>query len=342
MTIVRNSQEIDLNLIEILQIDCPNENDCKWVKGVVLDHGVRNNTTPLVSKNVFILLINFNLEYEKTENNSSFIYKSTREFEKFALHEQELLKKKINKIIQLKRLVCKNNSNSFMVINQKGIDSYSLDLLAKESIIAVRRAKKKNLERISLLCNCTPINSIDDIKLEYLGFAGLVYEQVLKEDRYTFIENVSNPFSGTILIKGKSNMIRNQIENNLKNCLKSIKSFIQDKKTLPGAGIVECLLFKKLSEFAKTTTQTNKIGTDILANALMGIPKCILQNQIFETDQIKNKLINHNDYLAEYFIKNSNLKILDGYSIKMNILDLVISITSMVMDIDEIVMSRGI
>ncbi|CAC27036.1 T-complex protein 1, zeta SU [Guillardia theta] len=342
MTIYRNSQEIDLNLIEILQIDSPNESDCKWIKGVVLDHGIRNNTVPLITKNVFILLINFNLEYEKTENNSSFIYKSTKQYEKFAIFEQELLKKKINKIIQIKRIVCKNNNNSFMVINQKGIDSFSLDSLAKENIIAVRRAKKKNLERISLLCNCMPINSIDDIKLEYLGFAGLVYEQIIGEDRYTFIENVTNPFSGTILIKGKSSMIRNQVENVLKNSLKSIKSFIYDKKTLPGGGFIECQLYKKLVEFSKNSIEKNRIGVIILANGLLGVPKCLFENYIFKKNKKKNQILNDNEWITDIILSNKSPDILDGYSIKLNILEQAVAITNQILNIDEIIMGCGI
>ena len=105
----------------------------------------------------------------------------------------------------------------------------SLDIFSREGLLAIRRAKRKNMERISLMCNAIPINSVDDIKPEVLGYAGLVYEQIVGEEKYTFIENVSNPFSGTIVIKGKNPFLKQQVKDAIKSSLASLKIFIKDK-----------------------------------------------------------------------------------------------------------------
>ena len=89
-----------------------------------------------------------------------------------------------------------------MVINQKGIDPPSLDAFAKEGIIALRRAKRRNMERLTLACGGVAVNSADDLQPNVLGYAEEVYEHVLGEEKYTFVEGVKNPFSCTILIKG--------------------------------------------------------------------------------------------------------------------------------------------
>ena len=93
----------------------------------------------------------------------------------------------------------------------------SLDIFSKEGILAIRRAKRKNMERISLMCSAIPINSVDDIKADVLGYAGIVYEQIVGEEKYTFIENVSNPFSGTILIKGRNFFLKQKIKDAVKS-----------------------------------------------------------------------------------------------------------------------------
>merc|ERR1712146_787644 len=85
------------------------------------------------------------------------------------------------------------NGKSFVIVNQKGIDPISLDLLAKENIIALRRAKRRNMERVTLACGGMAMNSVDDLDESVLGHAGVVYEHVLGEQKYTFIEGREPP-----------------------------------------------------------------------------------------------------------------------------------------------------
>lgn len=152
--------------------------------------------------NAYILTCNVSMEYEKSEINSGFFYKSAEEREKFLLSEREFIEQRVKKVIELKKKLCNNNGKSFVVINQKGIDPMSLDLLAKEGIIALRRAKRRNMERLALACGGVALNHLDDIQESQLGFAGLVYEYVLGENKYTFVEECKNPQSVTILMKG--------------------------------------------------------------------------------------------------------------------------------------------
>lgn len=93
--------------------------------------------------------------------------------------ERVFIDNRVKKIIELKKKLCDGTDKSFVVINQKGIDPSSLDMLAKENIIALRRAKRRNMERLALACGGIAMNSVDDLKEEHLGWAGLVYEHVL-------------------------------------------------------------------------------------------------------------------------------------------------------------------
>lgn len=111
--------------------------------------------------------------------NSGFFYKSAEEREKLVAAERVFIDNRVKKIIDLKKKLCDGTDKSFVVINQKGIDPSSLDMLAKENIIALRRAKRRNMERLALACGGVAMNSVDDLKEKHLGWAGLVYEHVL-------------------------------------------------------------------------------------------------------------------------------------------------------------------
>lgn len=102
------------------------------VIGLVLDHGCRHPDMPKKLTNAYILTCNVSMEYEKSEVNSGFFYKTAEEREKLVSAEREFIEQRVKKVIELKRKLCKDNGKNFVVINQKGIDPMSLDMLAKE------------------------------------------------------------------------------------------------------------------------------------------------------------------------------------------------------------------
>mgnify|MGYP001507810562 FL=1 len=128
---------------------------------------------------------------------------------------------------------------SFVIFNQKGIDPMSLDILAKNGIFALRRAKRRNMERLQLCCGGVAQNSVDDLSPDVLGWAGLVYEHTLGEEKYTFVEDVKDPKSVTLLIKGPNTHTLNQIQDAIRDGLRSVKNAIEDNSLVPGAGAFE-------------------------------------------------------------------------------------------------------
>ena len=343
LTLYNQGKIVDLERIEILQVNTKTESDSKWIKGLVLDHGARHPDMPKIIYNASILLCNINLEHEKSETNSSFIYNSVENKEKISLSERDVIDNRVNKIIQLKRLVCTEKNKGFVLINQKGIDTLSLDLLAKEGILGIRRAKRKNMERVSLLCNCIPINSINDLKTEVLGFTGIVYEQLIGEEKYTFFENVSNPFSGTILIKGKSSFIRKQIENSILNAMKTLKTGIKDNGFLKGAGGIELLLQNHLIDFSKNIPGKKKYGVRAFASAITSIPRTLYENSGFKIESLSD-CVNVYEKL-ECNIKSKiaeNILYLDSFSVKKNVFTTVCFIIVQILLIDEIYFGKGL
>jgi len=145
----KKEKEIDLHMIEIMHMQHKMSTESKLVKGLVLDHGGRYSDMPSSMENCFILCLNVSLEYEKTEVHSGFFWSNAEQREKLIASERAFTDEKVQKIIDLKRKVCEGNNKNFIIINQKGIDPPSLELLARDNIIGIRRAKKKT-ERESL------------------------------------------------------------------------------------------------------------------------------------------------------------------------------------------------
>ena len=138
--------------------------------------------------------------------------------------------------------MCKEGE-SFVVINQKGIDPLSLDMLAKEGIWACRRAKRRNMERIALACGGSAVNCLDDLEPDCLGHTGLLYEVNLGEENYTFIDEVKNPKSCTLLLKGPNKHTIDQIKDAVRDGLRAVAGVLEDGKVVPGGGAFEVVLF---------------------------------------------------------------------------------------------------
>ncbi|TQD78563.1 hypothetical protein C1H46_035887 [Malus baccata] len=235
------------------------------------------------AENSYILTSNVSLEYDKSEVNSGFFYSNAEQREAMVLAERRQVDERVKKIIELKNKVCSGNDNNFVVINQKGIDPPSLDLLARAGIIALRRAKRRNMERLVLACGGEAVNSVDDLTPDCLGWAGLVYEHVLGEEKYTFVENVKNPHSCTILIKGPNDHTIAQIKDAVRDGLRAVKNTVEDEAVILGAGAFEVAARQYLVNEVKKTV---KRGVQAFADALLVVPKTLAENSGLDTQDV--------------------------------------------------------
>ncbi|KAL1959788.1 hypothetical protein VTO42DRAFT_933 [Malbranchea cinnamomea] len=281
LAIHRPPAKPDLHMIEIMKMQHRTASDTQLIRGLALDHGARHPDMPKRVENAYILTLNVSLEYEKSEINSGFFYSSAEQRDKLVESERKFVDAKLRKIVELKKQVCGNDpKKGFVVINQKGIDPLSLDVLVKNGILALRRAKRRNMERLQLVCGGTAQNSVDDLTPDVLGWAGLVYEHQLGEEKYTFIEEVKDPKSVTLLIKGPNQHTITQITEAARDGLRSVYNTIVDQCVVPGAGAfqIACASHLKSEAFSKTVKGKAKWGVDAFAEALLIIPKTLAAN----------------------------------------------------------------
>lgn len=275
---VKDNDSIDLHMIEIMTMQYGDVKDTELIKGLVLDHGARHPNMPKKLNNCYILILNVSLEYEKTEVNSGFFYSNVEQRDKLIASERKFVDAKLKKIIDLKNQVCELDSGkNFVIINQKGIDPMSLDILAKNNILALRRAKRRNMERLQLICGGEAQNSVDDLTPDILGYSGLVYENSIGEDKFTYVTENKDPKSVSILIKGSNNYIIQQTKDAIRDGLRSIKNVLTDKAVIPGAGSFYLSCANHLLN-TKEIKGKDKIGSKIFSESLLIVPKLLSIN----------------------------------------------------------------
>ncbi|CAL8129676.1 unnamed protein product [Orchesella dallaii] len=339
----KESKSIDLHMIEIMDMQHRNELDSCLVRGLVMDHGGRHPDMPTSLSNCYILTCNVSLEFEKTEVNAGFFYSSSEKREALLASEREFIDQRVQKIIDLKKQVCPPGSDkNFVVINQKGIDPLSLDALAKEGIMGLRRAKRRNMERLSLACGGMAMNSVDDLTPDCLGYAANVYEHVLGENKFTYVEDCKNPKSVTILLKGPTKYGMVQMKDAIRDGLRALSNSIQDGFVVPGAGAFELSVHKALEKLPMDSRSV--LGVKLFSKAILCIPKILVSNAGHDTQALINRALYSKDGegVVGLDLENGDLfnpvsaGIYDIYAAKRQLIDASIVVVTNLLLTDEI------
>jgi T-complex protein 1 subunit zeta len=295
--VTQPNQAIDLHMVEVMTMQHKLGTDTRFVSGLVLDHGPRHADMPKELKNCYILTCNIGLEWDNSEINSEWNYSNVGMKEKMARAERKNVEDRAQEIINLKRQLCTpENGKNFVVINQKGMDPYALDLLAREHIIGLRRAKRRNMERLVLACGGTAVNHMEGIEEKDLGWAESVQVHTLGEDQFTFVEGVKNPASCTILIKGPNKHTIERVKDAVRDGLRAVKNVAEDGAVLRGAGAFEVACSNYLKKVVVDKAEGRaKVGVQAFAEALLFVPRTLAENSgLTVTDLIVDLQSKHN------------------------------------------------
>jgi len=347
----RQSMKLDLFMVEIMHMVHKTANETTLVKGIVMDHGGRHPFMPQVVKNAYVLTCNVSLEYEKTEVNATIMYSNPEDREKMAADERDFINKRCRQIVALKELVCKNGEG-FVVFNQSGIDPHSLEILAKSGILALRRVKRRNMERLTLCCGGVAVSGTDNLKASLLGRAGHIKQMHVGEETYTIVDECENPRSVTMLIKGPNMYTIDQVKDAINDGLNAVSTALVTQFVLPGAAAVELEAARKLRTFVTKELGASKaqLGVEVLARALESIPKALAQNSGFDSQKLllenssrdtvakPENMLGFNTETGELFEPVAR-GIYDSYSVKMHSLQASLAITTNFLDVDAVIKS---
>jgi T-complex protein 1 subunit zeta len=307
---------LDLHRVEILSMQHRSTSglESKFVNGIVLDHGSRHPDMPSSLHNVYVMICNISLEYEQAETAAGFVYSTASERETLVESERKWLDERCRKIIHFKRSVCNstdgndssNTKKTFCIINQKGVDPLSLDMFAKEGILCLRRAKRRNMERLSLATSGQVILSLEDLDPKMLGYCDHVYEETYGDDKYTFVEGCIDAQSCTLLIQGPNQLTIDQITDAVKDGLRAVKNAVEDNAVVPGGGAFELAASLYLTnEIVPKTLGKAKLGVMAFAEALLIIPKTLIANSGYDVQDALLQL--KDEYMANNISNNSDM-----------------------------------
>lgn len=221
----------------------------------------------------------------------------------------------------------------------------SLDALAKEGIVGLRRAKRRNMERLALACGGVAVNSVDDLDESKLGYAGAVYEHILGENKFTFVEDVKNPLSVTILIKGPNKHTLTQIKDAVRDGLRAVNNAINDKCIIAGAGSFEVRCYNELLKHKDSIKGKAKLGVQAYAEAMLVIPKTLAVNSGYDVQDTIVKLQEESrlspdpiglDLSTGEPMKPTDVGVYDNYIVKKQIINSCSVIACNLLLVDEI------
>ncbi|MEM2092627.1 MAG: thermosome subunit beta, partial [Candidatus Bathyarchaeia archaeon] len=251
------------------------------IKGLVIDKEVVHPGMPKRVENARIALLDCPLEIEKTEFDAKINIETPEQMEAFLREEENMLRSMVEKIA---------GAGANVVICQKGIDDMAQHFLARRGILAVRRAKKSDMEKLAKATGGRIVTNLDDFKPEDLGYAELVEERKIGEDKMVFIEGCKDPRSVAILIRGGTERIVDEAERSLHDALCVVRDVVQEPKILAGGGAPEIEMAKALREYAQSLPGKEQLAVQSFAEALEVVPTALAENAGLDPIDILSEL----------------------------------------------------
>ncbi len=261
--------KVDLDRIQVQKKEGESIDKTQFIPGIILDKEVVSPAMPKRIENAKIALVQAAMEVEKTEFDAKLQITSPEQIQEFLDQEQKILENMVTKLAAAKANV---------VVCQKGIDDLAQHFLAKKGILAVRRVKKSDLEKLAKATGGKILNDFEDITDDKLGVAGLVEERKVMTEDWTFIEGCKDPKAVVILIRGGTEMVTEEAERALHDALCVVKDIVEERAIVPGGGAIEVELAKLLREFSETLSGREQLAVRIFADSMEVVPKTLAEN----------------------------------------------------------------
>ena len=243
--------------------------DSEIIEGMIIDKERVHPGMPKVVNGAKILLLNAAIEFKKTEVDAEISITSPDQLQMFLDEEEKMIKTIVNKVIA---------SGANVVFCQKGIDDIAQHYLAKAGIFAVRRVKKSDIEKLARATGGSVVSSIDAISEEELGVAGKIEEKKVSGEEMIFVEECKNPKAVSIIIKGGTDHVVDELERAIEDSLRVVGVVVEDKKVVAGGGAPEIELSLRLRDYASTVGGRAQLAIEAFASALEIIPRTLAEN----------------------------------------------------------------
>jgi len=266
----RGSETIaDVDNIQIVKKEGKSLKEPEMIKGIIVDKEVVHDGMPKKLKNAKIALLNAAMEIEKTEIDAEIRIKTPDGVKAFLDQETEMLKKMVDQV---------SASGANVLLCQKGIDDVAQHFLAKAGIMAARRLKESDMEKLAKATGARIVNNVKDLKKTDLGTCGLVEERKVGNDKMIFVEECKNPASVAIFIRAGLERMIDEAERSLNDALYVVSDVVEVPKMVPGGGAIEMELSKEVRGYARQVGGREQLAIEAFADALEVIPRTLAEN----------------------------------------------------------------
>lgn len=267
--IVDEDGSVDIDNITVEKKVGGSITDSQLIHGMVIDKERLHPNMPKKVKNAKIALLNAPIEIEKTEVDAKIEITSPDQLQAFLDQEEAMLKEMVNKIV---------STGANVVFCQKGIDDLAQHFLAKAGIYTLRRVKKSDMEKLARATGARIVTSLHELTPNDLGKAGLVEERKIAGDDMTFVEECENPKSVSIILRGGTEHVVDELNRAMEDALRVVGVVVEDGMLVPGGGAPEVELALRLREYAATVGGREQLAIEAFAEAMEIIPKTLAEN----------------------------------------------------------------
>jgi thermosome len=276
----------DIDNIQLIKKTGKSLLETELIRGIIIDKEVVNPGMPKKKENAKILLLDSALEIEKTEMSAEIRIKDPSQMKAFLDQENDMMQNMVTKV---------KASGADIVFCQKGIDDMVQHFLSKAGIMAARRVKESDMEKLARATGGRIISQLDDLKVADLGLAGLVEERKIGDDKMIFVEKCKDPHSVAILIRAGLERMVDEAERAMVDSLSVVSDVMENNKIVAGGGAVEIEVAKELRKYATKVGGREQLAVEAFADAIEVIPRALAENGGLEPIDILVELRSRHD-----------------------------------------------
>jgi thermosome len=332
----------DIDNIQLVKKTGKSLLESQLISGIIVDKEVIHPGMPKKKENAKIALLDLALEIEKTEMSAEIRIRDPNQMKAFLDQEDSMLQDMVNKI---------KASHADVVFCQKGVDDMVQHYLAKEGIMAARRLKESDMEKLARATGGRVTSNLDDLKAQDLGFAGLVEERKIGDDKMTFVEKCKDPHSVAILIRAGLERMVDEAERAMTDALSVVSDVAENNKIVAGGGAVEIEVAKELRKYANKVGGREQLAIEAFADAMEIIPRALTENAGFDPIDVLVELRSaHDKETGKYKginvftgkVENSiDSGVIEPIVVKIQAIKSAAESASMILRIDDVIMSKA-
>jgi thermosome len=307
------------------------------INGVVLDKEIVHSGMPKRVEKAKIALLDASIENEKPEMDAKINIESPEQIEAFLNQEEAMLKGMVDKIVA---------SGANVVICQKGIDDMAQHFLSRKGVIAIRRAKKSDMEKLARATGGKIISNLNALTSSDLGFAALVEERRTGDDKMTYVEGCKNPKSVTLLIRGGTQRMTAEAERSIHDALCVVRDLIEEPRIVAGGSAPEMEMASVLKKYAQTVKGREQLAITIFAESLESIATTLAENAGLDPVDILSELRTRHekgetwagiDVLAGKVEDMTKINVYEPLAVKKQIIKSATEAATMILKIDDVI-----